>query len=422
MDGVNGHRHAVGYNIAEKIMKVLYISYDGMTDPLGQSQVLPYLLGLAAEGHSFTLLSCEKPGKYSNGRKVVDEMIGNAAITWQPIMYTKRPPVISTLYDYWKIKKLALMLHRRERFDAVHCRSYIPALVGDWMKRKFGTSFIFDMRGFWADERVDGGLWNMSNPLYKFIYRFFKKKEAAFLRNANHVISLTHKAKEEMLSWPALCLLPGNISVIPCCTDTALFDPLRIGETQKKECRAALGIKQDDFVLSYLGSIGTWYMLEEMLEYYLQVRAKYRHARFLFITHDEHARIRGAALAKGIPAGELVLQPAGRSEVPLLLSMSDAAVFFIRPSYSKMSSCPTKQGEIMSMGIPVTCNAGIGDTDAIVETYQAGIVMKDGNYETAVQQFAQSHWNRDAIRAGAIRCFSLQEGVAAYNKIYHSVS
>ena len=40
--------------------KVLYITYDGMTDPLGQSQVLPYLVGLSEKGYKFTILSFEK--------------------------------------------------------------------------------------------------------------------------------------------------------------------------------------------------------------------------------------------------------------------------------------------------------------------------------------------------------------------------
>jgi len=34
---------------------VLYLSYDGMTDPLGGSQVLPYLVGLSKLGHRITL-------------------------------------------------------------------------------------------------------------------------------------------------------------------------------------------------------------------------------------------------------------------------------------------------------------------------------------------------------------------------------
>ena len=40
--------------------RVLYISYNGMLDPLGQSQVLPYLRALAGRGVHFTLLSFER--------------------------------------------------------------------------------------------------------------------------------------------------------------------------------------------------------------------------------------------------------------------------------------------------------------------------------------------------------------------------
>jgi hypothetical protein len=30
--------------------KAFYLSYDGLTDPLGQAQILPYLLGLEQQG------------------------------------------------------------------------------------------------------------------------------------------------------------------------------------------------------------------------------------------------------------------------------------------------------------------------------------------------------------------------------------
>ena len=39
----------------------LYLSYDGMCDPLGGSQVLPYVVGLARLGHRLDLISFEKP-------------------------------------------------------------------------------------------------------------------------------------------------------------------------------------------------------------------------------------------------------------------------------------------------------------------------------------------------------------------------
>src|SRR3569832_236165 len=45
--------------------RVLFVSYNGMLDPLGQSQVLPYLRELAKRGVRFTLLSFERAKAYT---------------------------------------------------------------------------------------------------------------------------------------------------------------------------------------------------------------------------------------------------------------------------------------------------------------------------------------------------------------------
>ena len=46
------------------------------------------------------------------------------------------------------------------------------------------------MRGFYADERVDGGIWNKSHVIYKNNYNYFKSKEKEFLQESKHVICL----------------------------------------------------------------------------------------------------------------------------------------------------------------------------------------------------------------------------------------
>ena len=163
-------------------MRVLYLSYDGMTDPLGQSQVLPYLTGLAAKGVSITLISCEKPERFDTGKKIIEDICAKSNITWLPMPYTKRPPVLSTVKDVRRMRSLAVRQHTLAPFDIVHCRSYIAALTGAYLKRRFGVKFLFDMRGFWADERVDGKVWSLTNPLFKRVYGFFKRKEKMFLQ------------------------------------------------------------------------------------------------------------------------------------------------------------------------------------------------------------------------------------------------
>ena len=49
--------------------QVLYISYDGMTDSLGQSQVIPYLKGLSKKGYQFTIISCEKKENFEQNKE-----------------------------------------------------------------------------------------------------------------------------------------------------------------------------------------------------------------------------------------------------------------------------------------------------------------------------------------------------------------
>ena len=48
-------------------MSVLYISYDGMLEPLGQSQVLSYLKRLASD-RSIHLISFEKAADWKRSR------------------------------------------------------------------------------------------------------------------------------------------------------------------------------------------------------------------------------------------------------------------------------------------------------------------------------------------------------------------
>jgi len=145
-------------------VRALYISYDGMTDPLGRSQVLPYLQGLAARGHDITLLSCEKSDRIAADGAGVRAICDAAGIDWQPVAWHKSPPILSGIIDVAALKHNAARLHDAKRFDLVHCRSYMAAIAGDWLKRKRRVPFLFDMRGFWADERVERDIWPARNP------------------------------------------------------------------------------------------------------------------------------------------------------------------------------------------------------------------------------------------------------------------
>ncbi len=396
---------------------ILFISYDGMTDPLGQSQVLPYLAGLAASGYNITLLSCEKTERWHN-KEVIQAICTKHHINWQPIMYTRKPPILSTIKDVKKLKKEAAALHKEISFDIVHCRSYISCLVGQWMKQKYRIPFIFDMRGFWADERVDGGLWKLNNPLYKRVYNYFKTKEKQFLTQADAIVSLTYAAKNEIENW-GIPIAP--ISVIPCCVDTQLFNPEQLKKTQLEALRRKADLPQDKLIIGYVGSLGTWYLLTEMLSFFKFWLHQHPDTIFFFVSNEPKELIQEEARKQHIDIEKIRIIMGNRTEMPYYISLMDFGLFFIKNAYSKKASSPVKQGELMAMGIPVICNAGVGDSDFIINKYSSGelVYSFDEQGYADVMNRLKTEMNHPAeIRKGCIVYFDLKKGVAEYGAIY----
>lgn len=303
-------------------------------------------------------------------------------------------------------------LFREKHFSLIHCRSYIPSLIGLEMKQKHRIPFIFDMRGFWADERVDGRIWNLKNPLFKRIYRFFKNKEIDFLKYSNTNVSLTNNGLAVLNKWEIKQGPFSPTAVIPCCVDLSVF-PL-----QQKHTAA--------FTLGYIGSIGTWYMLDEMLDFFIALKKELPDAIFHFLTKDDGELIKKKAREKGIPDNALLIESAEREEIKDKTASWDFSIFFIIPKFSKKASSPTKQGELMAMGIPVICNTGVGDTDFILNKYQSGYLVNDfteGEYKRIVEKILanKSYFNPKKIREGAVDFYSLEKGIEDYHRIYKTL-
>ena len=165
-------------------------------------------------------------------------------------------------------------------------------------------------------------------------------------------------------------------------------------------------------------------MLKEMLRFFQRLQLRRPEAKFLFITKDAPTMILKKARKMGISSERIIIQAVARDNVPLYLSLTDLAIFFIKPVFSKKASSPTKQGEIMGMGIPLICNA-IGDTDKIVEAHKVGIILKsfsENDIEQAINQIHQLQKIPKAqIREGAFRHYDLKKGIQQYQEVYQQV-
>jgi len=404
-----------------KTKSVLYISYDGMTDPLGQSQVLPYLKGISAEGYKFYILSYEKPDLYEKKKHIIEEFIGDSDIVWLPQKYHKNPPVLSGIYDFLKGMLLAYYYILTKGIKIVHCRgAYITSLMGFLPIITLNLKYIFDMRGFYADERADAKIWNRSSLLYNLIYSFFKKFEKIALKRANVTITLTYAAK----TWiEDFYKLNKHIDVIPCCADENVY--MKKDNTVREAYRAKLGLKEE-FVLVYLGSLGSWYMLDEMLDFYCVLKSKKTDAKFIFITNEPVNNIYNLSDKKNIKREDLIIFSAERKEISSYLSIADATIFFILPMFSKKGSSPVKHAEVLLSHLPLICNNLVGDVEQIVNESNTGFVVKEFNtinYENAIiyidkliKKLEDSKYN-EAYN----KYYSLEKGVSLYKEIYHKL-
>ncbi|TAH29923.1 MAG: glycosyltransferase [Cytophagales bacterium] len=391
-------------------MQVLFISYDGMTDTLGQSQVLPYLVGLSQLGYQITIVSAEKKENFEKRKDIIEQITQNASIDWQYIFYTKKPPIFSTLYDVYRLKKKVKIICKEKNIKILHCRSYISALIGLALQKKMQVKFLFDMRGFWADERVDGGLWNLKNPLFRKVYHFFKEKEKQFIQKADYIISLTHEAKKEIESWHLK--EKHNIEVIPCCVDINVFDYQKTSHIPKNK----------DFTISYLGSLGTWYMLPEMIDLFKVIKEKYVNAHFLLITPDSPTLVEEEISKKNLDKKDFTIQSAERKEVPQLLAKSHLNLFFVKPAYSKKASSPTKMGEVLAAGLPIIANTNVGDNQYLFEKYNCGVLLDEFStkeYNNITNQIEKILTiPKENLKNIAEEYFSLEKGIRKYANVY----
>jgi len=389
-------------------MSVLYITYDGVLEPLGQSQALAYLKPLANR-RSIYLISFEKAADWSNvsERKRLAREISASGITWYPLRYHKRPTALATTWDIANGLRLGLWLVLRHRLCIVHARSYVPSIIALFIKRLTGVNYLFDMRGFWADEKLDDG-WSRDG----IMYRAAKCCERRFLLEADHVVSLTHAAVPIMQRFSYLQNRMPPVSVIPTCADLMRFKPMHYEH------------ERSGLTIGYVGTTGNWYMFDKTAACFAELLCIRPDTHFLIVNRGEHPYIIDQLASVGVPLHAVEITAAAPAEMPSLIARMDASIFFIKPVFSKQASAATKLAELLGCGVPCLCNSGVGDMAEVLEGESVGVALRAFDRASLITGLDQLLELIDdpniAARcvAAAKKYFSLDEGITMYQSIY----
>lgn len=398
--------------------KVLFIMYDGLTDPLGQSQVLSYVKHLS-KNYSFDIIGFEKPDKYESQKNQINAAIKNLDIRWLPVKYHKKPPIISTIYDFYLGWKKAKQYGDLNKYDLIHCRSASIGNVALLLKKRYKSKLIFDMRGWWADEKKESGAWK--SYLFKPIYLYYKNLEKKLFLYSDHAISLTKSGYAEIIRKK---LKPqADISVIPTCVDFNIFCPF--SNEIRKVVRNELSINKDDKVILYSGSLGGNYSIDLIAKLYKASKKINKETKILFLTQTDHKHVEFEINKYEINVEDVRIHSCNYSEVHRYLMAGDIGIINYKKSFSTIGRSPTKMGEYWACGLPVICERNIGDVDFLINQYKSSGYLIDVNnfesYNDVLHDIYIRKDNKKILRNYSIDYFDLKNGVDLYNEVYQKV-
>lgn len=398
--------------------RALYICYYDLGEPLVESQVVAYLRQLAKRDYDIHLLTFERNRLSTSQEQIARDGLALVGITWHHLKYHQRPSLPATLFDIFVGTVAAAKICSRHDIEVIHARSHVPAAMAWALKKLFGYAFIFDYRGMLAEEYVDGGHWRENGVKF----RLTKAMERRFFRDADAFVMLTNRIKRDLVaSETAMRARSEDIEVIPCCVDTTRFD---LQDGVRDSYRNARGW-DERIVLTYVGKIGLWYMVEEMARFFAIARTV--DARFFFqvLTQGDQTKIRDILLRLGVPEDSYDIRFVSSDLLPEALLGSDAGISLIRACNSKRASSPTKVAEYLAAGLPVVLNTGVGDCDELVTRNQIGVALdgfSDSEFAQAARDLIRLLSDRDlrtTCREAAEREFSLSGvGANGYEAVY----
>jgi Glycosyl transferase 4-like domain len=410
---------------------VLYISFDGVLQPLPFSQVVRVVAAIARRGWRYHLLSVERPAELENleVRAAVEETLREANVGWTRVAAPSMGSSRLALEALARVVAKALAITRREGIALVHARGYQSAIVARALKRLRGIPYVFDARGYWIEERARPGEWFSTAASYAM----GKWTEQVLFRGAEAVVTLTTLQALDVaagLFGPP----PRVLEVIPTCADYDAFylrdsRPAKPGAGRggADAARPAVpdGIRSQlagKVVIGVVGAFNATYFVDETLA--LARKAIERSATAHLLVLSSQIEQYGAALdAIGVPRGRYTLAAPTQWEMPEWLQWIDWGMLLVPEIAANRAKMPTKLAEFFATGVrPVFfgCNSDVADW---VRRAGSGHVLSgldeaglDGAARVIVDSPASFELLRTACEITAPH-FSLTSGVERYHRL-----
>lgn len=362
---------------------LVYVTVDSLSEGVGSSQILPLMQNLAKSGLSINLISFEKV----ETSPAIQSVLDLAGIHWNRREFS----------SYGAIGGLVRLLEiSREipKARVIHARSDIPAVAASLFKR---APILWDVRSLWADQKA----FIEQAPFKKKILRAYGAMEGIASFNASAMSTLTHAIIPVLENRHRK--IPSLRIVVPTAVDLERF------KFDRNIPKPIKGL--------YSGTYNNYYDLS-LSKLFVEDLQRLAPVEIHWARPKESP-------SKSLNVGETSTFVATQNEMANILSNYSFGLSICKMNAgpSLKAAMPTKVAEFLACGRPVVVNAGLGDFDAYLTEFKAGVILDGSSSDSkekaqALMELMMDPETAQRCRTLAEKYFDIKEGAQRYMALY----
>lgn len=147
---------------------------------------------------------------------------------------------------------------------------------------------------------------------------------------------------------------------IPYTIIPTLYRPLAVDPVHLHEVRISENLKEEDFVVSYVGATQAWQSAEELVRVIDLIGSKYPKAKFLLLTNGEFKEL--SQLDENV-RNRIIKKTVPHKEMPYYLAMTNVGIVIRDDNMVNRVAAPTKIAEYITNGVAILYKGHIGVID-----------------------------------------------------------
>lgn len=374
-------------------MKILFIGYWNLSDPLTVSTIFPHLRIL--NGFSwitkiiFINIEREQSAK-------LPANIDLDKVEYRPFSADRSKGFLyEKVSDFVEGPKFISRVAKGNKVDFIIARGAPAGSLAYLVWRKTRIPFLVESFEPHADYMVESGVWSRYDP------RFLLQKVLEYLqrKSAAGFMPVTNNYKSALIRNG---LDSSKLVTVPCCVDPFQFG---FSNEMRLKIRQQLNIPEEAIVGVYAGRFGGLYMESDALLLYRTAFEFFQEKLYLILLTPTiyHPWLLKGMKQFSLPETRVFIRSVPHDLVPHYFSAGDFGLATYKSGASKAFLSPVKVAEYWANGLPILLTNGVGDENDILLKFPfAGVLFDPSRIEELGYCYFQELEGRIKNRSGSV--------------------